>query len=467
MRAVDIIAKKRDGLELTAEEIDFFVQGFTRGDIPDYQAAAWAMAVLLRGMTARETIDLTMSMVRSGKTLDLSGVAPFVVDKHSTGGVGDKTTLVVAPMVAALGLLVGKMSGRGLGFSGGTLDKLESIPGLRVDLSAEEFAAVLAEHGIVVTGQTADLAPADGKLYALRDVSGTVPSLPLIASSIMSKKIASGANAIVLDVKVGSGAFMKTLEDAIALSHMMLQIGQGLGRRVVAVISDMNQPLGRAIGNALEVREAVNTLRGEGPDDFVEHCLVVASHMLILGGRCRTIEEARSLLQETIRTRRALGKFKEMVMAQGGDGRVVDDPMLLPAAQLVKPLLSPRAGYVAALDAEQVGRASVILGAGREKKGDPVDHAVGAVLNKKIGEYAREDEPLLWVHANAKDKLDEACERLLDAFKWSNNPVQPPPLIYEVIDSLQSKYLFTAELAENAEGQESHAPPGECHPSRP
>ena len=436
MRAVDVIVRKRDGHELTADEIDFFVLGFARGDIPDYQAASWAMAVLLRGMGIRETIDLTMSMVRSGRVLDLSVVAPVVVDKHSTGGVGDKTTLVVAPMVAALGLPVGKMSGRGLGFTGGTLDKLESIPGFRVDLSAEEFTRNLAEHSIVVTGQTGDLTPADGKLYALRDVTGTVPSLPLIASSIMSKKIASGANAIVLDVKVGSGAFMKTLEDALDLSRIMVKIGRGVGREVVALISDMNQPLGKAVGNALEVREALDTLHGEGPGDLVEHCVVVASHMLMLGGRCATAEEARSLLQLTLRSGRAAQKFREMVIAQGGDGDVVNDVDRLPSARWIEPLASPESGFIAAVDAASVGRAAVALGAGREKKGDPVDHAVGVVLGSKVGEYVSEGDPLLWVHGNARGKLDEACTQLLKAYQWSPTPVQPPPLIYEVLDAL-------------------------------
>ena len=313
MRAVDIIAKKRDGLLLSAEEIDFFVQGFTKGEIPDYQASAWAMAVLLKGMSRQETIDLTMSMARSGETLDLGHTAPLVVDKHSTGGVGDKTTLAVAPMVACLGLPVGKMSGRGLGFSGGTLDKLESIPGFRVDLSIEEFLANLKKHGIVVAGQTADLAPADGKLYALRDVTATVPSLPLIASSIMSKKIAGGANAIVLDVKTGSGAFMKSVEEALALGKIMTEIGEGVGRRVTVIISDMNQPLGKAVGNALEVREAIETLRGGGPEDFREHCLVVAAHMLVLGEKAPDVNVGRRMLVEAIETGRALAKFREWI----------------------------------------------------------------------------------------------------------------------------------------------------------
>jgi len=398
MRAVDIIAKKRDGLPLSAEEIDFFVQGFTKGEIPDYQASAWAMAVLLQGMDRQETIDLTMSMARSGETLDLSHTAPLVVDKHSTGGVGDKTTLAVAPMVACLGLPVGKMSGRGLGFSGGTLDKLESIPGFRVDLSIEEFFANLKKHGIVVAGQTADLAPADGKLYALRDVTATVPSLPLIAGSIMSKKIAGGANAIVLDVKTGSGAFMKTVEEALALGKIMAEIGEGVGRRVTVIISDMNQPLGKAVGNALEVREAIETLRGGGPEDFREHCLVVAAHMLVLGEKAPDVNVGRKMLVEAIDTGKALAKFREWVEAQGGDSRVGDDLSLLQEAACVQTVPAPLTGYLAGVDAMEVGLTAVELGAGRMKKGDPVEHSVGIEVHRKVGDRVAGGEPLFTIH---------------------------------------------------------------------
>src|SRR5512136_115077 len=336
MRAVDIIIKKRDGQELTADEIQFFVQGYTRGEFPDYQAAAWLMAVMLRGMTSRETADLTLAMAHSGQTLDLHDIAPLVVDKHSSGGVGDKVSLVVAPLVAASGLPVGKMSGRGLSFSGGTLDKLESIQGYRVDLSEAEFRTQLAEHGIVLSGQSKDLAPADGKLYALRDVSGSVPSLPLIASSIMSKKIAAGADAIVLDVKCGSGAFMKTPAEAHALAQIMVDIGKNLNRKVIALIGDMDQPLGHAIGNALEAKEAIETLHGNGPQDFTEHCLVVASHMLQLGEKVRTVEEGRALAEKLLAGGLAYRKFLELVQAQSGDTEMVDRPERLPHSTIVR-----------------------------------------------------------------------------------------------------------------------------------
>jgi len=434
MRAVDIIAKKRDGEVLTAEEIEFFVQGFTQGEIPDYQAAAWLMAIVLRGMTKRETIDLTMAMARSGDILDLKDVAPFVVDKHSSGGVGDKTTLVVAPLVASLGLPVGKMSGRGLGFTGGTLDKLESIPGYRAELTTEEFKALLKEHGIVVCGQTANLAPADGKIYALRDVTATVESLPLIASSIMSKKIAAGADAIVLDVKVGRGAFMKTEEDALALARIMVEIGEGVGRKVSAVISDMNQPLGRAVGNALEVKEAIATLQGKGPADFLEHCLVVAGQMVLLAERATSEEEARRMLLSALEEGRAWEKFKEWIAAQGGDVAVVEDPSLLPQARLIEEVKSPHSGYLARIDALEVGLTAMLLGAGRERKGEPIDHAVGVVLHRKVGDYVNEGEPLLTIHANDKTRLVEARERLLAACEWSEEPVQPPPLIRRIVN---------------------------------
>ena len=433
MRVVDIIARKRDGHPLTAKEIDFFVQGFTRGEIPDYQAASLLMAIYLKGMNEQETADLTMSMARSGKLMDLSTIAPLVVDKHSTGGVGDKTTLVVAPLVAAAGLPVGKISGRGLGFSGGTLDKLESIAGFKADLSSEEFMATLRDHGIVVVGQTADMVPADGKFYALRDVTATVSNISLIASSIMSKKIASGANAIVLDVKVGLGAFMHTREEAITLAHTMVNIGQALGRRVAAVISDMNQPLGRAVGNALELKEAIATLHGHGPTDFLEHCLVIASQMLLLADRAPDAQQAREMLLHELDSGRAWRKFRDWIAGQGGDTAYVDDPSLLPQATLIEPLPSPCSGYVAGLDAMEVGLTAALLGGGRTRKGDPIDHAVGVVLAKKIGDYVKKNEPLLTIHANDEQKLADARRRLLDAYSWSDEPVERPPLVHEVI----------------------------------
>jgi len=433
MRAVDIIAKKRDGGELSAAEIDFFIQSFTQSEIPDYQTAAWLMTVYLQGMSRRETIDLTMTMARSGQMLDLKEIAPLVVDKHSTGGVGDKTTLAVAPLVASTGLPVGKMSGRALSFSGGTLDKLESIPNFRADITTAEFLAQLRTAGLVVCGQTADLAPADGKLYALRDVTATVSCLPLIASSIMSKKIASGARAIVLDVKVGRGAFMKTREEATALARLMVEIGHGVGRRVRAVLSDMNQPLGRAVGNALELKEALDTLHGHGPHDFLEHCLNVAGQMLILGDKAQDAEGARAILLEALRSGRALAKFKEWVAAQGGDLAAVNDPSRLPQAAIVQDIPAPRTGYVAGIDAMEVGLTAMLLGAGRARKGDPIDHAVGVVLPVKIGDYVERGEPLLTIHANDGRKLARARERLLAAYTWGKEPVQAPSLLYEII----------------------------------
>ncbi len=433
MRAVDIIIKKRDGQELSRQEIDFFIRGYTRGDIPDYQASAWTMAVLLKGMTRAETIHLTTSMAASGEMLDLHDVAPLVVDKHSTGGVGDKTTLVVAPLVAACGLPVGKMSGRGLGFSGGTLDKLEAIPGCRVSLTRAQFKAQLREIGLVVAGQTGALAPADGKLYALRDVTGTVPSWPLIASSIMSKKIAAGADAIVLDVKMGRGAFMKTLAEAQALARIMVDIGHGVGRRVSAVLSDMNQPLGLAVGNALETVEAIDTLRGRGPADFVEHCLAIAEQMLILGEKAATVEQARGLLVDALHSGRAMGKFLAWIAAQGGDVALLRDPPALEKARIVCPVAAPRSGVIAGIDAMKVGWTAVNLGAGRLEKGASIDHAVGVVLAAKVGQEVKAGETLFTVHANDEARLKDAKRQLLAAYSWADDRVEPPPLVYQVI----------------------------------
>ncbi len=435
MRVVDVIAKKRDGNALSREEIDYFVQGFTRGDIADYQAAAWAMAVYLRGMDEAETTALTLAMAHSGDVLDLSSVAPQVFDKHSSGGVGDKTTLVVGPLIAALGLPFGKMSGRGLGFSGGTLDKLESIPSYRADLSTAEFIQQLKRHGIVVSGQTHELAPADGKLYPLRDVTATVSSLPLIASSIMSKKIAAGAQVIVLDVKVGNGAFMKTEHDAVVLAELMVKIGRlvGGGRRVAAVISDMNQPLGRAVGNALEVIEAVETLKGRGPEDFAEHCLAVAEQMLLLADAAPDEQTARRRLLDSLADGAALEKFGEWIEAQGGTRRVVDDYGVLPRASIVQDLPAPRDGFIAGINAEQVGLTVVDLGGGRAKKEDAVDYAVGVVLKHKVGARIRRGEPLLSLHADDLGKFDAAAERLLSAYTFSDTAPAPPPLIHQII----------------------------------
>lgn len=434
MKAVDVIIKKRDGMELSREEIDFFINGITRGSIPDYQAAAWAMAVLLNGMTERETTDLTMAMARSGEMLDLSGVVPLAVDKHSTGGVGDKTTLVVEPLVAACGLPVGKMSGRGLGFSGGTLDKMESIPGFRVNLTREEFLQKLGDEGLVLAGQSGDLAPADGKLYALRDVTGTVPSIPLIASSIMSKKIAAGAQAIVLDVKVGTGAFMETLPEARQLAELMVAIGRLSGRKVVALLSDMNQPLGNAVGNALEVKEAIDTLQGGGPADFREHCLVVASHLLVVGRKAGDIDEARRMAETILQDGIAWQQFRRLVTSQGGEVSVVDKPALLPQAPLVETVAAERSGYLLGIDAREVGETSVELGAGRARKEDPIDHAVGIVIHHKVGDHIGKGEGLFTIHANDLSKMVAARKRLLAAHQWSDHPVEPLPLFYGIVE---------------------------------
>jgi len=431
MRAVDIIIKKREKQDLTAQEIDFFVQGFTNGEIPDYQASAFAMAVLLNGMTPFETADLTLAMARSGQVLDLSKVVDIAVDKHSSGGVGDKTSISVMPMVAACGLPVGKMSGRGLGFSGGTLDKLESIPGYRVDLTTEEFKQQLKEKGIVLTGQSLDLAPADGKMYALRDVTGTVPSMPLIASSIMCKKIASGAQAIVLDVKTGLGAFMQTLEEARTLANLMVDIGTLAGRRTVALLSDMNQPLGCAVGNALEAIEAIEMLRGNAPKDYYEHCLHVAAHVLLLGKRVDDLEQGRALAERSIKDGSALEKFRVLVQAQGGDVSYLDDTSKFERAKFVEVVPAPRSGFVSQVHARLVGEASVVLGAGRAKKTDPIDHAVGFLIHKKVGDQVQAGDPLFEIHANQEEKIAEARSAVLAAYAFSDEFVSPLPLFYE------------------------------------
>ena len=433
MRAVDIIARKRDGMVLSAEEIEFLIQGFSQGTIPDYQMSAWLMAVVWRGMQRQETVDLTMAIVRSGQQMDLQDVAPFVVDKHSTGGVGDKTTLVVGPLAAAAGLKIGKISGRGLGFTGGTLDKLEAIPGFRVGLTTAEFRAQLQSIGLVVVAQSAELAPADGKLYALRDTTATVNSPPLIASSVMSKKIASGANGIVLDVKAGRGAFMETTANAVQLAVLMIEIGESLGRKVRAIIADMSQPLGCAVGNALELVEALDTLHGHGPEDFRHHCLALAAQMLMLSGQVADETEALIRLERLLDGGQALAKFREWIAAQGGDLSVIDDPAGLPHAELVYELRAPHSGYIAALDPREIGFASMLLGGGRSTKSDQIDHAVGIVLQAKIGNYVNKGQPLLTIHANDEGKLASVQQRLLAAYEWSDQPVTQPPLIYQVL----------------------------------
>jgi pyrimidine-nucleoside phosphorylase len=438
MRATEIIEKKRDGGELTTEEIRWFVQGYTNGDFPDYQAAAWLMAVYLRGMSRRETLDLTVAMAESGEQLDLSPVIEYAVDKHSTGGVGDKVTLIALPLVAAAGIPVAKMSGRGLGFSGGTLDKMESIPGYRTQLSDEEILRQVREHGIVLCGQTKSLAPADGKFYALRDVTGTVPSLPLIASSIMSKKLASGANAIVLDVKVGLGAFMKRVEDARALAQIMVDIGVGAGREMVALLSDMNQPLGSAVGNALEVREAIDTLGGGGPRDLREHCIAIAGHMVRLGRRATSqyaLAEAMAEVAELIDNGAGLAKFRELVAAQGGNASFVDHPEKLPQARLQEAILAEQSGFVAQMNALLVAQATLELGAGRAQKTDPIDPAVGVVVHRKVGDRVRAGDLLFTVHANSEEQLARARDILRRAPVFRERSPEPLPAFYDTIAS--------------------------------
>jgi pyrimidine-nucleoside phosphorylase len=436
MRAIDIIAKKRDGLSLMREEIDWIVDSYTRGILPDYQAAAFLMAVAIRGMSREETVNLTLAMAHSGDVLDLSGVIGYAVDKHSSGGVGDKTSLVVLPLVASCGVPVAKMSGRGLGFSGGTIDKLESIAGYNVNLSDEEFRKLARENGIVLSGQSKELAPADGKFYALRDVTATVPSLPLIASSIMSKKIAAGANGIVLDVKTGRGAFMTTVESARELAQMMVDIGVDAGRDMIAVISDMNQPLGAAVGNALEVAESIETLRGAGPADFREHCLRIAGYMLRLagqGGKWTDPAEARSLLEQQLANGQAFARFRKLVEAQGGDVAMVDDPSKLPQARIIEDFTAARSGYLAQVDALEIALAAFELGAGREKKGDPIDPAVGVQVHVKVGDSVQAGAPLVTIYANSADKLPACRTHIERAVAYSDQPVAPLPLFYDTI----------------------------------
>lgn len=434
MRAVDIIIKKRDKLELSKAEIEFFVKGIAQNEIPDYQISAWAMAVLLNGMTDQETTDLTLAIANTGEVLDLSEIVPIEVDKHSTGGVGDKTTLVVEPIVSACGLPVGKMSGRGLGFTGGTLDKIESIPGFRTNLTREEFIRLLKEEGLVLAGQSADLAPADGKLYALRDVTGTVQSIPLIASSVMSKKIAGGARGIVLDVKVGTGAFMKNLDEARQLSRLVVAIGRLSGRSVVALLSDMNQPLGKAVGNSLEVKEAIETLKGNGPADFTEHCLVVASHMLRIGEKAADVTAGRKLAEEALTSGKGLAQLRKLVQNQGGDPRYVDDPQLFPLAPVIREVFSPQEGYLAEVDALTIGETSVQMGAGRSRKEDAIDHRVGIIVHHKVGDHVNKGDVLFTVHAVDDNSFEMTKNLCLSACRWQDKPCTPLPLFYEVIE---------------------------------
>ena len=431
MRVVDLIEKKQAGLALSQEEINFLIAGYTDGTIPDYQMSALAMAIYFQGMTEEEASYLTMAMVKSGDEIDLSAIHGVKVDKHSTGGVGDTTTLVLAPLVAACGVPVAKMSGRGLGHTGGTTDKLEAIPGFSVTLSPQDFIDHVNRYKIAVVGQSGNLTPADKKLYALRDVTGTVQSIPLIASSIMSKKIAAGADAIVLDVKTGEGAFMKTLADAEALAHTMVKIGHQVGRKTLAVISDMSQPLGYMIGNALEVKEAIKTLQGQGPEDLTELCLVLGGQMLLAANRVTSLEEGKALLQEQIDSGRALEVFKTFLANQGGDTRIVDNPDLLPQARYQIPLLAQSSGVVSQWVADEVGVAAMMLGAGRETKEDIIDPAVGIELCAKVGDPIQEGQPLAILHSNRED-VSEVLARLSAAVSIADS-AQVPELIRKVI----------------------------------
>ncbi|EPY10426.1 pyrimidine-nucleoside phosphorylase [Paenibacillus alvei] len=431
MRMVDLIAKKRDGKELTTEEINFVIDGYTKGDIPDYQVSAFAMAIYFQDMTERERADLTMAMVNSGETIDLSAIEGVKVDKHSTGGVGDTTTLVLAPLVAALDIPVAKMSGRGLGHTGGTIDKLEAIEGFHVEITKDEFVNLVNNHKIAVIGQTGNLTPADKKLYALRDVTATVNSIPLIASSIMSKKIAAGSDAIVLDVKTGAGAFMKTAEDAKELAHAMVSIGNNVGRKTMAVISDMSQPLGRAIGNSLEVQEAIDTLRGHGPEDLEELCFALGRQMVFLAGKASSLEEAEEKLKEVITNGKALEKFKEFIANQGGNPEVVDDPNKLPQAAYKIEVPAKEGGVVAEIVADEIGTAAMLLGAGRATKESEIDLAVGLMLNKKIGDAVKAGESLVTIHAN-RENVDDVIAKIYENIRISDH-AKAPVLVHDIV----------------------------------
>lgn len=433
MRMYDIIMKKRNGGELSKEEIEFFVEGYTKGEIPDYQVSALMMAIYFQKMTEDETLYLTMAMAHSGEMLDLSAIKGIKVDKHSTGGVGDKTSLTLTPMVAACGIPVAKMSGRGLGHTGGTIDKLESFPGFSTSLTAEQFIHNVNKIGIAIMGQTADLAPADKKLYALRDVTATVDNMSLIASSIMSKKLAAGADAIVLDVKTGSGAFMKAEEDATALAKEMVQLGNNAGRKTIAVVSDMDQPLGYAVGNALEVQEAIDTLKGYGPVDFTELCMTLGTQMLIAGGVAFDAQEAEEKLKSVIADGSALHKLAELVKAQGGDERAVYVPSLFPKASITEPIIATEEGYINHIECDEIGICSLILGGGRETKESVIDLSVGLVLQKKVGDYVKKGDVLAVLHANDREKANVAAERFLQAYHFAAEKPELKPFIREII----------------------------------
>jgi len=433
MQAVELIRKKRDGDILSTVEINWLVDQYTRELIPDYQMSALLMTIFWRGMDARETSDLTLAMAHSGEELHVRDIISPVVDKHSTGGVGDKVTLAVAPLVAACGVAVGKMTGRGLGHTGGTVDKLESVTGFRSTLSREEFMRILTQHRIVLAGQSGDLAPADGKMYALRDVTGTIESIPLIAASIMSKKLAIGASHLLLDVKVGSGAFMKNIDQARELAQTMVDIGRLAGLHTVAAITAMNQPLGCAIGNALEMAEAISILRGEGPEDVSELCYHEASELLVMTGAMATMLEAEEHVRHAIHSGAAVAKLAEVIAAQGGDPQQIEQPELLPKAPVRTMLLAPRSGYIAGIEAEEVGLASMRLGAGRFKKGEHIDHRTGFILQAKMGHYRQAGEPLVEIHARSESEARDIQETLLACFTWSEAPITVGPLVYDTV----------------------------------
>jgi len=439
MRVLDIISKKKNGQELSTEEIQFFITGMVKNEIPDYQVASLLMAIYFRGMNEKETLELTKAMLYSGDVIDLSAIPGIKVDKHSTGGVGDKTTIVLAPLVASAGAPVAKMSGRGLGHTGGTIDKLDSFDNINVELSIDQFIKNVQSIGIAVSGQSANLVPADKKLYALRDVTATVDSIPLIAGSIMSKKLASGSDAIVLDVKAGSGAFMKDTEQAFELARELVKIGEGMGRSTVALISQMDQPLGNAIGNTIEVREAIETLKGNGPEDLVDICLELGSHMLVLAKVANSKEEAKEILQEKLTSGAALKKLKQMIQMQNGDPAFVDDMSLLPSAKYAKELVSTQSGNIEWLDARTVGVASMLLGAGRKTKEDQIDLAAGIFLHKKVGDNIKEGMTLATLYSNTESSFENAIETLSSAYKITNTTATKLPLVYGTITKADLK----------------------------
>ena len=433
MRIYDIIRKKRDNHELSKAEIEFFVDKYSKGEIPDYQASALLMAIYLNKMNKEETVYLTEAMMNSGDVIDLSEIDGIKVDKHSTGGVGDKTTIALAPLVAACGAPVAKMSGRGLGHTGGTLDKLEAIPGFSIEMEAKKFIDSVNKHKIAVCGQTATIAVADKKMYALRDVTATVDNISLIAASIMCKKLASGANAILLDVKTGDGAFMKTLDDSFELAKAMVDIGNGMNRETIGMITDMDEPLGFAVGNSLEVIEAIETLKGNGPKDFVNLCETLGAYMLVLAKTVDTFEEGVEKIREAISSGSALEKLKVFIENQGGDKRVVDDYSLLPQANIVVPIKAHRSGYISRIEAEEVGVSAMILGAGRETKDDELDLAAGIILNNKVGDYVNEGDILATMYLNKEEKFESAKERFIGAYSIVDEKVEPKKLVYGVV----------------------------------